>query len=99
MEIPRARLADNADLAAGRAPVLSRIIGCHDLHFLHRVHVGDADHGAVRTGSQGGRAVKRDDRILRARSVNLERLAAADGEIEIAHRAAAAHTGESLCHV
>ncbi len=99
MEIPRAALADDADLAARRAPEFGGIVGGQDLYFLHGIDIGDADYGAVGASSEGRRAVEGDDGVLGAGAIDLEGLSAADGEVEVAHGAAAAHTRKGLRHV
>src|SRR5262245_36506478 len=44
VEVARATLGDEANLAPGRAPIFGGVIGRQDLHFLDRIHVLRAEH-------------------------------------------------------
>src|SRR6185312_2756253 len=99
MKVPGSTLGHHADLATGGIAILRLIIRGHDLHLLGRIDAGDADDGAVATGTDGGSAVKEHRRILRASTVDLEWIAAANREIKVAERRTGAHSGDQRAHV
>ena len=94
-----ARLGDDAHLAAGRAAVLSLIVGGENLHLLDGVGVRDTDDLPASTGTNAGSAVKGDEGVLLARAVHVERDRAADGKVEVAKRRAASHARQQRAYV
>ena len=83
-------LGHNPDLASCGAAVFCRVIRRKHLQFLRGIDAGHADDGAIGPRAHRRGAVKRNQGVLRAGSVDLERLAAADREVEVAEGGAAA---------
>jgi len=71
VEVLRAALGHDADLAAGRPAIFGIIVRGQDLDFLGRIRVGDADAGAIGARAHGHRAVLRDQRVLIAPAMML----------------------------
>src|SRR5262249_21147902 len=55
-----------------RTSILGVVIGGEDLHFLRRIYIGNADAGAVRSGANRRRAIKSDQVVLSAGTVNIQ---------------------------
>src|SRR4030095_5893040 len=72
MKIFLAALRDDAYLAASRTSILGVVIGGEDLHFLRRIHIGNADAGSVGAGANRRRAIKSDQVVLSAGAVNIQ---------------------------
>ena len=79
------------------AAVFGGVVGRQDLHFLGRIHVGDADAGAVGARAYRRRAVERDGRSCE-RAPLTGVAAVGQAEVEIAQRGAAAHAGLQRRH-
>ena len=99
MELRGSALGYNPDLAACGAAVFWRVIRRKHLQFLRGVDAGHADDRAVGARPHRRGAVKRNQGVLLAGSVDLERLPAADREVEVAESGAAARPGKKLRHV
>src|SRR6267378_3852011 len=96
VELLRAALGDDANLAAGGPAVFSGVVGGEDLDFLRGVHIRSANAGAVRTRANGGSAVIRDQTLWSARAVDV-RWALRGIEVKIRERAAAS-AGHQVGH-
>ena len=58
------------DLAGGRSPVFSGVIGGEDLDLLDAVHILRAEHGTGRTSSRRHRAVYHHDVFIGSAAVD-----------------------------
>src|SRR5882762_6657851 len=96
VELLRAALGDDANLATGGPAVFSGVVGGEDLDFLRGVHIRSANAGAVRTRANGGSAVIRDQTLWSARAVDV-RWALSEIEVKIRERAAAS-AGHQVGH-
>src|ERR1700726_3947351 len=99
MEVSGSALGHDAQLTAGRAAVLRGEVGRKYLDLLDGVHAGNTYDRAVGSGTNRPGAIKRNHRVLCARPVYLERLAAAYREVEIPKGRGGSDAGKKLRHV
>ncbi len=99
MKICSPALAHKPNLTACCAAVFCLIASREHLHLLRGVHAGNTDDRAATTSADRRGTVKRDQRILRAGSVDLERDSATDRKVEVPKRGTAAKTGKQRSHV
>ncbi len=86
VKILGAALGHNTYLTA-RSPAVFRLVASgHYLHLLRGIYAGNADDGAAAAGADSWCAVKCDQRVLRARSVDLKGNPATDSKVEIPKR-------------
>src|SRR5262249_31722685 len=73
MEILRAALGNDPDLAPGGAAILGVVIGGQNLNFLCGIEVGGSDaEGCVGAGPNSYGAIEKDCIVLAARAVDVE---------------------------
>ena len=99
VELRASALGYDPDLAACGAAVFRRVIRRKYLQLLRSIDAGHPDDRAVCPGAHRGGTIKCNQGVLGASSVDLERLAAPDREVEVARRGAAASPRQKLRHI
>src|SRR5882762_668719 len=96
VELLRAALGDDTNLATGGPAVFSGVVGSEDLDLLRGVHIRGANAGAVRTRANGGSPVIGVQTLGSACAVDV-RWALGEIEVEIRERPAAS-AGHQVGH-
>jgi hypothetical protein len=96
MEVFLAALRHDADLSTRCAAILGVVVRGQNLHLLNRVHIGNADGRTVGSRPNGNRAVKRDQVVLSARSVDVQ-TARRQSETELRQSAARVNARLQQC--
>ena len=88
-----------ANLSARGASVLGRVVAGEHLHLLDGVHVGSGNNLAVAAGAGSHGAVDGVLGVILPRAVDLERIAAVEGEVKVTHRGVTDNARQHLRHI